>query len=55
MVKILESKAVEVVKDSEAEPEVSDKPEAEVVAELVSLRERFSHDPRKLSCLLRPL
>jgi len=45
MVKMLESKAVEVVEDPESEPEVDDEPEdddkpelkPEVVAELVSL------------------
>ena len=56
MVKILESKAVEVVEDPELEPEFDEK--SEVVVELVSLQEKiFSHPPEvvELPIELRPL
>jgi len=55
MVKILESKAVEVVEDPELEPEFDEKPE---VVELVSLQEKiFSHplEVVELPIELRPL
>ena len=46
--KMLKSKAIEVVEDPEPEPEVDDKPGSEIVVELVSLLEEVSHSPRKL-------
>jgi len=46
MMKMIESKAVEVVEDPEAKIEVDDKPE--VVVELVSLQEEVSPRPTKV-------
>ena len=50
MVKILESKAIEVVENSKPESEIDDKPESqsEVVAELVSQKEEISPQPMKV-------
>ena len=48
MVKMLESKAVEIVEDSEPELKVDDKPRLEVVVELASKREEISQRPTKV-------
>jgi len=48
IVKMLESKAVEVVEDSEPEPEINDRPGPEVAAELVSPQEEVFPRPMKV-------
>jgi len=49
MVKMLESKVVDVVEDAEPEPKVDDKPESgPKVAELVSQQEEVSLRPMKV-------
>jgi len=49
MVKMLESKAIEIVEDPKPEPEVYDKPESgSEVVELVTLQGEIFLRPRKL-------
>ena len=49
MVKILESKAIEVVKDPKLESEVNDKPESgKKLLSWCHCKKRFPHNPQKL-------
>ena len=54
MVKMLESKTVEVIKDPKSKPEVDDKPKSgpEVIAELITLQEEIFSRPTKVIELL---